>query len=434
MMKKMLVIAALVATCIALPVAAAAPVSSTWYRTWGTARDESATAICGNGTSIYVVGSQGNTWSDTIRLVLVKWDFNGTRLYDTSWGTLDEDVFPAASAWCDASTVYTCGYVETEISGHYDDLFLVKWNATGELLWNRTWGTEMDDQAMASWSDGGDVVYVCVDVDTISGSRDDDMVLMKVDKDGNSIWNRTVNYSPADDHAAAAWGLGADVYTFGVTERSWYAHDYLLVKWNSSGDIVWNRTWDCGDANEDIASCMWGDSSAIYTCGRTTSGSQSIPTIVKWDHAGNVIWAKTYPSWRITSVTSIWGDDTGIYIAGSSYDEDRGYDIYVYKLDRDGGDAWQRSWGTPHPGVESASTILVSGDDLFTAGYTHTRVNYDDELLVVKWGTDGAAPQAPDYADAVTGLSIYLTVSNVAAVTAILIVRKRKKGIQPGKR
>ncbi|MHA1369359.1 MAG: hypothetical protein ACTSRA_06555, partial [Promethearchaeota archaeon] len=107
-------------------------------------------------------------------------------------------------------------------------------------------------------------------------------------------WNRTWGGSYMDE-GWSVWGDGTYLYTCGTT----YSYgagffDLFLVKWDSDGNQVWNRTW--GGSDWDEGNSVWGDGSYLYTCGGTYSfgAGDSDLVLVKWDTDGNRVWNRTW--------------------------------------------------------------------------------------------------------------------------------------------
>ncbi|MHA1370364.1 MAG: hypothetical protein ACTSRA_11690, partial [Promethearchaeota archaeon] len=211
-------------------------------------------------------------------LVLVKWDTDGNQVWNRTWGGSDLDV--GFSVWGDGSYLYTCGWTESFGAGS-SDLFLVKWDTDGNQVWNRMWGGSDSDKGNSVWGDGS-YLYTC-GYTWSYGAGDSDLVLVKWDTDGNQVWNRTWGGSDSD-YGESVWGDGSFIYTCGETSSFGAGSaDLVLVKWDTDGNQVWNRTWggfyyDCGDS-------VWGDGSYLYTCGGTESfgaGSYDL-FLIKWN-------------------------------------------------------------------------------------------------------------------------------------------------------
>ncbi|MHA1715440.1 MAG: hypothetical protein ACTSXP_07330, partial [Promethearchaeota archaeon] len=199
--------------------------------------------------------------------------------WNVTWGGPVNDY--GDSIWSDGFYLYTCGSTGSFGVAGSSDLVLIKWDFSGNKVWNVTWGGFGQDQGYSVWGDGN-YLYTCGSTGSF-GVGYDDLILVKWDADGNQVWNRT--WGGFDqDRGYSVWGDGNYLYTCGKTNCSGGGdYDLLLVKWDVNGTPAWNRTW--GGSDGDFGKSVWGDGNYLYTCGRTYSfgagGSDLL--LVKWD-------------------------------------------------------------------------------------------------------------------------------------------------------
>ncbi len=158
---------------------AGAPV---WTKQLGTAYDDDAWAIAADGSgNLYVAGGtygdlDGNTnanpaiadpaWTATADLFVVKYDSAGTKQWTEQLGTAATDVATAVAVGANGN-VYVAGEtagnldgnVNADATGNTSDLFVVKYDPTGQKLWTTEAGSLVDDSAAALVSAAGGGVY-----------------------------------------------------------------------------------------------------------------------------------------------------------------------------------------------------------------------------------------------------------------------------------
>ncbi len=125
-------------------------------------------------------------------------------------------------------------------NGNYDYL-LFKLDASGHVLWRKTFGGSESDKACAiTASENGCVVVG----DTRSfGAGDSDAWLVKVDFEGNLVWEQTTGGvgfdSPANlvADSSGSFVVAGTTFSFGNGQR-----DFWLFKANSEGEVVWSST------------------------------------------------------------------------------------------------------------------------------------------------------------------------------------------------
>lgn len=87
-----------------------------------------------------------------------------------------------------------------------------------------------------------------------------------------------------------------DILIVGQTEDDTYTYDGLLTKFDSTGNVIWSKTY--GDPNrDDYLASVIEDNGFYYAVGMTRSFSVDTTSdvfVVKTDLNGDVIWMKTY--------------------------------------------------------------------------------------------------------------------------------------------
>ena len=109
---------------------------------------------------------------------LAKYTSTGTVSWSKTWGGTGWDQGQSVSQTSDG------GYIVTGAIFRYGagsgDIFLAKYDALGNLAWNKTWGGTGDDQgySVQQTSDGG---YIVTGYTVSYGAGSNDMLLVKYD-------------------------------------------------------------------------------------------------------------------------------------------------------------------------------------------------------------------------------------------------------------
>ena len=202
-------------------------------------------------------------------------------IWSQSWGGGYQD--QAYGIWGNDSYLYTCGYTQQIASGN-DSLSLIKWNSSGNLIWARIWNYTGYSIATAIWGDGSNLYITGYILPQGKGAYY--LVIMKWDLNGNLIWNQIWSIQ---SFGRGIWGDGTYVYTVGNS-----ANGLLIIKWDESGNPIWNETWGLNWGESGLS--IWGTGSNLYICGVTRNygaGGQDL-LLIKWDNSGNQIWNCTW--------------------------------------------------------------------------------------------------------------------------------------------
>ncbi|MCP6718072.1 MAG: hypothetical protein KJI70_00790, partial [Patescibacteria group bacterium] len=348
-----------------------------WSNTWGGQKYDHGYSIWSNGTYLYTLGDTDSLGAGSYDFALLKWDTDGNILWNRTWGGSEND--KGYSIWSNGTYLYTLGDTRSFGAGS-SDFALLKWDTDGNILWNRTWGGQGYDQGRSIWGDGT-YLYTLGNAERVTGSYHtySDLALVKWDTDGNILWNRTWG-GTVHDHGYSIWSNGTYLYTLGDT-RNYGAGDYdfALLKWDTDGNIVWNRTWS--GQGYDRGYSIWGDGTYLYALGYTRSfGASYDVALLKWRAD------MTVPELNNPSDITYSEESTGHRITWTviEYNPDR---YVVYK---DGTEIVSGTW-------ISGSSIVINVDGLLVGSYEYVVVVYDtsnnsDEDTVIVTVVDTTAP------------------------------------------
>jgi len=368
---------------VAAPITSDPALQVIWNRTWDSGLYvESGRSIWSDGTYLYTCGWTGNLGGD-VDLLLIKWDTDGSILWNQTWvGEFHES---GNSIWGDGIYLYTLGSTYSLGIGSWD-LALIKWDTNGNILWNQTWGGSSNDRGNSIWGDG---TYLYTLGSTSSfGAGNDDFALIKWDTNGNILWNQTWG-GGSYDAGYSIWGDGTYLYTLGSTSSFGAGNsDLALVKWDTNGNILRNKTW--GGSSNDNGYSIWGDGTYLYTLGSTSSfgSGNSDLALVKWDTNGNILWDKNWGGGDTDQGISIWGDGTYLYTVGyTGYNDFEGYapDLLLIKWDTNGNIVSNYIWGLDGY-WDIGYSVWGDGTYLYTCGETSSLG--PGNLVLIKWGLD----------------------------------------------
>ncbi len=221
------------------------------------------------------------------------------------------------------------------------DVYLLKVHAAGDTFWTRTFGGGRNDEARAvlTTPDGGFLIAGS----TTSFNEDSipDVYLIKTDENGDLLWSRTLG---VDSVAEGAYDV-VPAADGGWVILGWAGRPDavpLLVKTDAEGNEVWSRTLSLGYDTE-LFSISPADDGGFVLAGQTwTPDSGGKVLLVKTDAEGQVQWSRTLggASWDVGRDVQQTADG-GYIIAGHTWSFGAGKtDAYLLKTDGDGNPEW----------------------------------------------------------------------------------------------
>ncbi len=270
------------------------------------------------------------------------------------------------------------------------DFYLIKINNTGDLEWSRTYSTYNDerihgvkqaqngDYYISGWMKGGFGWY--------------DILVMKIDSDGNQIWvNNFGGYNPDEPRGLSITEDGGVIVSGYVASFGFGAKDIQLIKLDSNGSTEWARTFGTIYQDHNSHNIIGSDGNYIFSGMTDFTGYLNWnPTLIKTDPLGNIIWAKRFPGSVEDWARSLTELSTGGYvIVGNSKTYGAGQnDIYIIKTDTSGNVLWAKAIGGYQEDVGYAVTE-TSDSNIAVAGYTNSFGFGGYDAFLLKIGLDG---------------------------------------------
>lgn len=226
---------------------------------------------------------------------------------------------------------------------NWNDAFLRKYGPDGSELWTRQFGHERHDEILGVAVDGSGDVYVTGYTDSSfegyanPGGRD--AFVRKYDAEGNVVWTRqfgsesAAGGQPNDKGLDVAVDAGGSIYVAGSTtgvfegEKSGGGNDGFVRKMDSQGEHVWTRQFGGEDDDTADAIAVDGDGT-VFVAGNTES---SIPGAggagvddgfaKSFDANGGGGWTKTVGTRRIDGARDVVISSGGVYVIGGTEGE-----------------------------------------------------------------------------------------------------------------
>jgi uncharacterized delta-60 repeat protein len=338
-------------------------------RTWGGSNYDYGYGVAVDPSgNIYVTGYTSSFGAGGADVVLLKYDPSGSLLWQKTWGGTSDD-YGRSVAVDTSGNIYVTGYTYSFSVGGYD-VFLLKYNPSGSLSWRRTWGGSDYDYGYGVAVDPSGNIYVTGYTYSFSVGGYD-VFLLKYDPSGSLLWQKTWGGSNYDYGYGVAVDPSGNIYVTGATYSfSVGSYDVFLLKYDPSGSLSWQKTWG-GSSSEYGYGVAVDPSGNIYVTGYTYSfgagGADAF--LLKYNPSGSLSWQKTWGGSSNDYGYGVAVDPSGnIYVTGYTYSFDvGGYGVVLLKYGSSGNLLWRSTWGGLNydygygVAVDSSSNIYLTG-------------------------------------------------------------------------
>jgi uncharacterized delta-60 repeat protein len=331
-------------------------------RTWGGPNeDEAADVAVAPDGSVYVTGTTLSFGAGGRDAFVLKYAPDGSLSWQRTYGTTPS---PITAGHEFGLSVAAAADGSAYVTGQFGqgNLFLLKFDPAGNLLWQRTWGNNGDvSRGVAIAADRS--VYVA-GVTFTSGQGQGDALLVRFTPDGDVVWARTWGGPFRDVAHGLAVGADGGIYIAGETS-SFFANDAFLVKFAPDGAVLWERDW--GTVGPFGAGFTLGlavgtspDGSVYMTGNAGGTGADESVVLVKFDAGGALLWEKlSAPRFGSGNDVAVAADGT-VYVSGTAPDSSGGSDAFVIRFLSNGRPKDASTWGGA--GQESGESIAVAPD------------------------------------------------------------------------
>jgi hypothetical protein len=271
------------------------------------------------------------------RALLMKTDSVGNKEWHTTYPGSDcEDI-----DWYGGPVQQTIdgGYIlaGTRGSPPEKDIFAVKTDALGTIIWHHIYGkedcSEMPHSVIQS-SDGGYVITGTV-ITPAQPAYENDIIVVKIDDDGDTVWTKTYG----DSGTIELGGPIVQTPDGGYLIAGLKEWDICLIRTDDFGNTIWTKTYENPDFNENVSSMELTSDSGYVLAGSIGSGSLYDFYVLKVDSLGDSLWSREIGS--DTDSEDAFGvrqaSDGGYVVAGqvNYLASGENYDVYVVKIPPD---------------------------------------------------------------------------------------------------
>ena len=305
------------------------------------------------------------------------------------------------------------------------DYWIWKMDEKGDLDWQKSFGGIGVDllQSIKITSDGGFILAGTSDSKKGFDKQEDnkgqeDFWIIKLNAKGNELWQKTIGGTGQEKlHSIILTSDGGYLLAgsstsyisekkldgttdlFGKSEDTRGNLDYWIIKLKKDGVIEWQRTLGGKYVDELKAvtllkngNYLFGGTSNSPISGDKTEDSLGLNDywLIQLDQSGNMVWQKTIGGAQDDNLFALTATKEGGFIVGGNSNStasnsktkgsEKGSDFWVIKFDNEFNISWQENYNYGERDV--LSSIIENKDGTFLiGGYAQSEISFNSSLL-----------------------------------------------------
>ena len=257
--------------------------------------------------------------------------------------------------------------------------------------WEKHFGGNYEDQAKAILP-SGDGGYILIGSTTSSGNGGKDAMLVKISASGDVVWEKTFG-KEMDDQANAGvvsadgnYIITGSIYNKQISNNSWW-----VFAVDKNGNKLWENSYGASEWDEAKAIVATSDGYVITGVRKNTGDHNKEMNVMKINKKGAKIWEISFGvRYYDNEATAIAATaDEGFIVTGwSKKDAGPTKQIYLVKIDKRGAIEWQKGLGGEE--LDCATSIAVTSDGRFIiAAYSRSKSNGEEDIRIIKTDNKG---------------------------------------------
>ena len=263
-----------------------------WDKTaGGGSYDEGSGVAVDSDDNIIVTGVTKSFGAGLTDVWTIKYDPDGNLIWNKTAGGGSYDGGSGIAVDWDNNIIVTGWTSSFGLEGN--DVWTIKYDPDGNILWNKTLDQSLGDVGRSVAVDSYNNIVVA-GVTTSFGKGSSDVWTIKYDTDGNLLWNKTVGRNFGDWGDGVAVDSNNNIIVTGYTGFSITMVNIWTIKYDPDGNILWNKTNDEYSESGGRGVAVDIKDNIIVTGWAKHFGAENSDVLmIKYDPDGNMLWNKT---------------------------------------------------------------------------------------------------------------------------------------------
>jgi uncharacterized repeat protein (TIGR01451 family) len=357
-----------------------------WQFNFGGSKEDEGWAVLQTEDEGFIVVGFGESFGtdNDQNIFVVRTDIDGTVLwtkyYDEGFQEQARAIIPTA----DGNYLIVGNIVGKP--GERENIYLLKIDRKGGLLWTKQFGGAGNERAndVVLNPDGG---FSVVGTSKAATEEDENILLVRFNALGEALWSKTYGTARKDEGKGIS-RIGDGFALLGNSRsETGFDNNIALYRVDNAGNIIWERRI-ANSFREEGRAILTTQDGGLAIAGVINDNSDAL--IVKYDANGNQRWLRSIGNDKVeeeaNAITEL--KDGSLVITGLKLVSSANVDLLVAKLDAKGNILWEKAIGDAEFTEEGRDIQATKAGGYIITGYNGQLLNTFNDLILVK--TDGA--------------------------------------------
>ncbi len=362
-----------------------------WELSYGGSKEDRATALVQTKDGGFLsVGYSESFGSDNdIDVYVVRTDQDGkvlwSQIYDEGFIEQAFDVIEVENG-----DFLIVGFIRNNV-GEQENVYLLRIDASGKMVWSKQYGktnTYEQGRSLVKAIDGG---YVIVGSTKDTPSGEDDILLIKVDAQGNQLWSK--NYGGDKDDDGRAITVFRNGYVFvGSSDNilpNTFDNDIVVYRIDAQGNMFWGEPVRISSTEREEANDVIVSKDGNIVLAGVING-EGDAYIVKLDSNGAIIWKRPIIrpfGQEANAIAEV--SDGDLVVTGITETSSQNIDILFARLNSLGNELIVSGLGEKSRTDWGEDIVSTTDGGFAIAGYTSLALSFIDDVYILKTDLQG---------------------------------------------
>lgn len=269
------------------------------------------------------------------------------------------------------------------------------------IVWVTTVGTDYSVSNISTALAANSNVHAAGRTNITPGNAD--IIVQCTDSSSAVLWTYTYDNGSYDSPEKICVDAAGNTYIAGISNDPVTQRDYICIKLDNTGAVLWLTRYDGGINGRDEAYDLCVDISGdVYVTGTSKQGATDRALTLKLDgNTGSVLWTNTFSpgSGNCKGVTMVLANNQADLVIGADADLGSGTtDIAVYNISSGtGSTGWQQIFNGTNNSNDVCSKLILAGGNVVMCGMLNNSGSGNDYTTIKMDAVNGSVLWQNDY-------------------------------------